>query len=117
MFKFTLTITTSAFLFMSGAADLFAMEPLEDTHNNASVTINHIPADIMKVIFIDASKGTNPRHLASVCNHCYSVMRENNLPKVAAELHYPATNILGSTMNPFMQKCMNIYWENQFGNL
>jgi hypothetical protein len=105
MFKFTLTITTSAFLFMSGTADLFAMEPLFDDHDTKSLaTIDRMPKDIMQ----EMSKHVNPRHLITICKHWYSVMREGNIPQ-GAELHY-------STMNPFMQKCMNTYWENLFYN-
>jgi len=46
MFKFTLAIATSAFLFVSSAADLFAMLPLDEDHsgqrtsNKASATIS-----------------------------------------------------------------------------
>lgn len=118
MFKFTLTLATSAFLFMSGTADLFAMEPPEDadqSSHKALVFTNHIPKEIMQVIFVETSKGTNPRHLMSICNYWYSVIRENNIPE-EAELHYSTTHILHTAMNPFMQQCMHTYWDNLFYN-
>lgn len=128
MFKFTLTIATSAFLFMSGTADLFAMELLDDgdgkpgnqlviarTEDTKPDPINHMPKDLMGVIFIETSKLKNPRHLTSVCKHWYSIMREDNIPQ-GAELHYSATNLLHTAMNPFMQRCMETYWENLFYN-
>lgn len=108
MLKSTLTTATSVFLLMSGAADLFAMESPDGDHDKALVTINHMPADIMKDIVTEATKDTNPRHLASVCKHWYSVMREDNIPQMS-ELHY-------STMNPFMQEYMRTYWENLYYN-
>lgn len=128
MFKFTLTIATSAFLLMSGMTDLFAMALLDDgdgkpgkqlvlakTEEAEPGPINHMPKDRMTVIFMEASKDTNPRRLTSVCKPWYSIMREDNIPQ-GAELHYSPTNILHSTMNPFMQQCMNTFWEYQFYN-
>jgi hypothetical protein len=103
MFKFALTIATSAFLFMLGATDLFAME-LDDDHS----AIRHsVPADVMGTILKEASKDNNPRHLTSVCKFWYSVIRENQ--DTQQKLQY-------TTMNPFMQECMNTYWEHQFYN-
>lgn len=105
MFKITLTIATSVVLLMSGAADLFAMEPLED---ESKVTISHMPKDVTKLILAEASKDVNPRRLVSVCKSWYNIIRKNNSPQ-RAELHY-------STMNPFMKESMNTYWENLFYN-
>ncbi|MBA3814853.1 MAG: hypothetical protein H0X26_10330 [Alphaproteobacteria bacterium] len=112
MFKFTLTIATSVFLLMSGAADLFAMD-LDETE---ALGIAHsVPQDVMGAILQEASKDNNPRHLTSVCKSWYHVMRENQGPH-GAELHYSTINPLHLTMNPFMKQCMNTYWENQFYN-
>ena len=119
MFKLTLMIATFAFLVGASTDALFAM--LDDTDqsisNKALGPILQMPHELMEVIFLETSKVKNPRHLTSVCKHWYSVMREDNIPKVAAELHYSATNILDSKiMNPFKQKCMNTYWQNLFYN-
>ncbi|MBA3813807.1 MAG: hypothetical protein H0X26_04865 [Alphaproteobacteria bacterium] len=112
MFKFTLTIATSVFLLMSGAADLFAMD-LDETE--ALGITHYVPQDVMGAILQEASKDNNPRHLTSICKSWYHVMRENQGPH-GAELHYSTINPLHLTMNPFMKQCMNTYWENQFYN-
>lgn len=65
-----------------------------------------LPRGPMELIMVKAAdKGTNPRHLAFVCCWWHDVLRENNLPQ--GELKY-------SAMNPFMQKCMQRYWERRF---
>lgn len=65
-----------------------------------------LPRGPMELIMVKAAdRGTNPRHLASVCRWWHDVIRENNLPN--GELKY-------SAMNPFMQKCMQRYWERRF---
>jgi len=103
MFKFTLTITTSVFLFMSGGVDLFAMDVEDD---NKALAITHLPRDINVVIIKEASKDSHPRHLTSVCKQWYDIIREN--PDVQGQgLHY-------SAMNPFMKELMHIYWESRF---
>lgn len=113
MFKFTLTIATSVVLLMSGAADLFAMEFLGD--ESKALTINHTPKEVIGLMLEESSKNVNPRLLASVCKDWYNIIRENNSPQMA-ELHYSTINPSHSTMNPFMQKCMNTYWEGLFYN-
>lgn len=128
MLKNTLTIAMSAFLLISGTADLFAMELLDDlkskpgkqliiamTGDAEPCPINHMPKDVTGLLLKEISKGTNPRRLTSVCKHWYSVMREDNVPQMA-ELHYSATNILVSAMNPFMQQCVHTYWDSLFYN-
>ncbi len=105
MFKFTLTITTSVFLFMSGAADLFAMDHLDDD-NKALATIHHIPQEVRRVILTETSKAVNPRCLTPVCKLWYNTIRENQDVQ-GKELHY-------SDMNPFMKDLMRTYWESRF---
>lgn len=68
---------------------------------------DRLPNGVMQMFLAKASKGTNPRHLASVCRHWYDIMREDKLPEET--LKY-------SAMNPFMQECMRIYWEQRFYN-
>ncbi|MBA3814419.1 MAG: hypothetical protein H0X26_08050 [Alphaproteobacteria bacterium] len=75
MFKFTLTTAASVFLLMSGAADLFAMEPLDDDHP-AERTSNKIFPDLSNemgsLIIEDAAfkqclNNELPVNLALVC--------------------------------------------------
>ncbi|MBA3814807.1 MAG: hypothetical protein H0X26_10085 [Alphaproteobacteria bacterium] len=75
MFKFTLTTAASVFLLMSGAADLFAMEPLDDDHS-AEKTSNKIfpdlPNEMQSSIIEDAAfkqclNNELPVNLALVC--------------------------------------------------
>jgi hypothetical protein len=61
------------------------------------------------------SKYINPRILIALNMQFYKLMRENKDPQ-NAELHYSATNILHSVMNPFMKSCMEAFWQNQFNN-
>ncbi|MBA3814764.1 MAG: hypothetical protein H0X26_09865 [Alphaproteobacteria bacterium] len=125
MFKVNLAISTSVFLFISSAADLFAMEPLHDlddkpgnqlfiarTEDAEPGPINHLPKDVMQVILIETSKDANPRRLTSVCKAWRVVLGLNENPY--GKLHYSITSPLHSTMNTFMQKCMDIYRENQY---
>lgn len=110
MFKITLTIALSAFGLMSSAANLFAMEPepFYDDKDKALISIHQIPEDSMKLIFIEASQGTNPRRFLSVCKPWSRIMHENNVPQVE-KLRY-------SQMTPFMQQCMHTYWEYRYYN-
>ena len=107
MFKFTLTITTSVFLLMSGAVDVFAMNAWNDD-KKALATTHGMHQDVMGVIFKEASKENNPRHLTSVCKFWYNIIRENQ-DSQGKELHY-------SEMNSFMKELMQIFWESRFYN-
>lgn len=120
MFKFTLTIATSAFLFMSGTADLFAMDPppLGDGDSKSGrqlvrltkpcpAPLHNLETDLQELIFNELLKD-NPRSLLRISGAWYRFMREDNVPQ-DAELHY-------SSMNLFMKECMNTFWKHQFYN-
>lgn len=131
MFKFTLTIATSVFFLTSSAADLFAMETMDNpdgkpgkqlviamTEDAEPGPIHHLPKDLMEVIFIETSKDTNPknrnpRRLAYVCKSWFNCMRENSFDTLLGTKNKQYVEKLGYlAMNPFMQTCMDIHLDN-----
>ena len=121
MFKYTKKIVIAASLLAFYSGQLYAMNPdgTDDEDNQPKRTAvvattgtpesqHGIIRDVLKLIFAEASKSTHPRRLAAVCRHWNSVMRENS---PVNRMGVPYANL-----NPFMQACMNTYWENRFYN-
>lgn len=62
--------------------------------------------DIMRLILIEASKHTDPVHLASV-NKAWREIMQKSKPFTALNL---------STNTPFMKDCMDLHWNTRFSN-
>ena len=120
MFKYTKMIITAASLlaFCSGQlyAGLTAGTDVEDDKPKRTGVVattgtpdprfqEDMPKEIMRLIFVEASKDTKPGCLASVCGHWHNVMREDN--PIEPLLNY-------STLNRFMKDCMKIWWTEIF---
>ena len=85
MFKFTLTITTSVFLFMSGAVDLFAMDKDNDlsAERNKALAARYqaLPDDVKPLIVFHAAfeqclGNELPMNLALVCTNWFKIIQE-----------------------------------------